>query len=356
MGFTSFDCKHCSHPMLDPMATDKGINEWMSSAVMLTENGSRVIGEFNGEGHSVGGAELEYDAVYVHEACWRAAGKPDFEEYDGPSKHSDDQGWFFETGAHDMPEPGKTCDEEAWEKAKADRAEAIRRRRVEDAMEMIRGYVPEGDPQWKRRFTIDKTKPWHGEGADPWPDRVVGWYLTDNLWGYTEVAKGMETKEEAYAKAEALWNEWLASDEVKAMREEYAGWQREAHERFVQSLRDEGRFEVSYRPSPGDTITRENERTWTGSRSVYTVQDKMTYKEVMVCDGPLKEIGVKTYDGDADDHEPVWKARVEEFRAAMAASASQAKEACKRLQADWEARGCPDESDWNADEGGYMVS
>jgi hypothetical protein len=39
-----------------------------------------------------------------HEACWKVAGEPT--EYRGASDRAEDQGWFFDEGAHDKPEPG----------------------------------------------------------------------------------------------------------------------------------------------------------------------------------------------------------------------------------------------------------
>ena len=44
------------------------------------------------------------DATVWHQACWKTAGSP--MDYRGPSAPSPDQGWFFEDGAHDLPEPG----------------------------------------------------------------------------------------------------------------------------------------------------------------------------------------------------------------------------------------------------------
>ena len=105
MGFFSWDCKACNHPALSSMAVDT-INAWMNKVVVLHSNGSRLIGEYDGYGR-VDGAEIleimESDEVELwHYACWVKSGKP---EYSGPSHYSDDQGWFFDEGDHDMEEP-----------------------------------------------------------------------------------------------------------------------------------------------------------------------------------------------------------------------------------------------------------
>ena len=108
MGFYSAKCLGCSHPILCLNATDP-INTWMNQAVAVTEDGSILKGEYDGYGalHSPSGSEFP-DAVghgtsVWHRACWEVAGKPD--DYRGPSPHAEDQGWFFDDGAHDVAEP-----------------------------------------------------------------------------------------------------------------------------------------------------------------------------------------------------------------------------------------------------------
>jgi hypothetical protein len=116
MGFFSYKCKECGHPMLSHGAVDKGINEWMVEAVALTTDGSRMIGEYNGYGRVVGGEDDEFDyefdyefddetAAWVHKACWESAGKPDYDHYGSGSDDAEDQGWFFKDGDHDMIDP-----------------------------------------------------------------------------------------------------------------------------------------------------------------------------------------------------------------------------------------------------------
>lgn len=103
MGVFSVDCTQCGHPLLSANVTND-VNRWMNQAVVLFPDGDRVSGPYDGYGR-VGDLEdvvgLE-DVDAQHMACWRAAGEPG---YVGPSRHSDDQGWFFKDGAHDMLEP-----------------------------------------------------------------------------------------------------------------------------------------------------------------------------------------------------------------------------------------------------------
>jgi len=105
MGFFSWDCKSCNHPALCSMATEAD-NAWMNKVVALTPNGSVIIGEYDGYGRIYGDDgsenELHGEPELWHYACWVKAGKP---AYSGPSDRSDDQGWFFDDGDHDMAEP-----------------------------------------------------------------------------------------------------------------------------------------------------------------------------------------------------------------------------------------------------------
>ena len=103
MGFFSWDCKGCGHSIRHRGACRKESN-WLSQAVVLTEDGSRVIGEYSGYGevggfHDEGSNELDGSSIW-HSACWKLAGKP---EFDGPSRHANDQGHFV--GEYDPTEP-----------------------------------------------------------------------------------------------------------------------------------------------------------------------------------------------------------------------------------------------------------
>lgn len=108
MGFFSWNCRGCGHPMLSEYATNE-TNEWMRDVVVLEKSGNVYTGKYDGYGR-VGGAEIHIQwenskllngPCCWHKACWEKAGKP---EYDEQSKMSDDQGYFFDD-EHDMEEP-----------------------------------------------------------------------------------------------------------------------------------------------------------------------------------------------------------------------------------------------------------
>jgi hypothetical protein len=104
MGLFSWNCKCCGHPALSRHATDVGINDWMNAVVILEKNGDRISGEYDGygrAGHWDYNERNEEPCLY-HLACWEIAGKP---AYSGPSTYANDQGYFFDDGAHDMLDP-----------------------------------------------------------------------------------------------------------------------------------------------------------------------------------------------------------------------------------------------------------
>lgn len=105
MGFFSADCTGCGHPILNAHATNP-INQWMHIGVAIWPNGNIRTGFYDGYGNldeRIDSCAVGDDTTVWHEACWIAAGSPT--DYRGPSMPSPDQGWFFEDGAHDMPEP-----------------------------------------------------------------------------------------------------------------------------------------------------------------------------------------------------------------------------------------------------------
>jgi hypothetical protein len=107
MGFFSANCT-CGHPLLCDRATGD-LNAWMNNAVVILPDGSIIKGRYDGYGgldSSWGdfADAVGFSATVWHDACWRAAGRP--ADYRGPSESAEDQGWFFNDGAHDMAEPG----------------------------------------------------------------------------------------------------------------------------------------------------------------------------------------------------------------------------------------------------------
>mgnify|MGYP003151588660 CR=1 FL=1 len=118
MGFFSWDCRECGHPMLSEYATNH-INNWMRDVVVVEHDGNIVKGEYDGYGRVFfsGGwedHELKYGTWTArgnclnepscwHKACWELAGKPTNYE---PSAMSADQGYFFKD-EHDMEQPTK---------------------------------------------------------------------------------------------------------------------------------------------------------------------------------------------------------------------------------------------------------
>lgn len=103
MGFFSNDCLGCGHPLLSSYVVSD-VNRWMTKGVAITPSGDITTGEYDGYGRLDDHDAIGLDPVSAwHRACWVKAGKPT--EYQGPSKNSDDQGFFFEDGAHDMSEP-----------------------------------------------------------------------------------------------------------------------------------------------------------------------------------------------------------------------------------------------------------
>lgn len=92
MGFFSWDCKGCTHSVREGHRDD-----WMTKAVVLDKEGSRVIGFYDGYGSvGEGGTEIQNmrvqnmrDPEVWHHACYVAMGKP---EYSGPSPGARDRG------------------------------------------------------------------------------------------------------------------------------------------------------------------------------------------------------------------------------------------------------------------------
>lgn len=105
MGFFSWNCKRCEHPLLSVYSASS-INDWMIEAVALVPGGGMYVGSYDGYGR-IDGADLplvigaQEPQVY-HRACWELEGKPT--EYTAGSENAADQGFFFDH-EHDVPDP-----------------------------------------------------------------------------------------------------------------------------------------------------------------------------------------------------------------------------------------------------------
>ena len=92
MGFFSWSCLKCGR---SAVAARNG-PEWSSDIVVLTPNGNKWCGIYDGYGN-VGGVdllEIAYDGGFslYHTKCWEKEGKPDFTKQ---SPDASDQGYFF---------------------------------------------------------------------------------------------------------------------------------------------------------------------------------------------------------------------------------------------------------------------
>jgi hypothetical protein len=110
MGFYSWDCKVCGHPMLSGHASNS-TNNWMEDVVVVTTRGKVMEGNYDGYGR-VDGEEINamssgaQPACY-HEHCWKHVGSPT--KWDKGSVNSKDQGFFFDQDEHDVTEAMATA-------------------------------------------------------------------------------------------------------------------------------------------------------------------------------------------------------------------------------------------------------
>lgn len=103
----SLNCKRadCGRPLL---ATDVvgDVNRWMSEVVAATPDGTRLIGTYDGYGgvgqHVGALVDVVGETSVWHMSCWELEGRPG---YSGPSKLAEDQGYFFDEGKYDIPDP-----------------------------------------------------------------------------------------------------------------------------------------------------------------------------------------------------------------------------------------------------------
>ena len=124
MGFFSWNCKRCGHPMLSPWSCNK-INSWMIDVAVIESDGRVLKGEYDGYGR-VGAVDINIDLIYqddgpdqdpdcYHQACHEMEGQPT--TYAGGSDNAPDQGFFFGKGSHDMACPVEIytrSDESLW--------------------------------------------------------------------------------------------------------------------------------------------------------------------------------------------------------------------------------------------------
>ena len=115
MGFFSWNCRGCDHPLLSRYATNR-VNAWMEEVAVIAHTGTLLVGFYdgygrvdvtvhgNGKGTTIPTLGCRREPSVWHRRCWENAGSP--KEY-VPSASSDDQGYFFSPGAHDMKEAPK---------------------------------------------------------------------------------------------------------------------------------------------------------------------------------------------------------------------------------------------------------
>ncbi len=112
MGFSSWNCNACGHSIRH-FGAPAGVDKWMSEVVVLTPEGTRVEGVYDGY-MRVSDAQKDewvrlWDSTvapdtnaYYHRACWLAAGRP---AYAAPSTRADDQGHFVDPDDAQLPPP-----------------------------------------------------------------------------------------------------------------------------------------------------------------------------------------------------------------------------------------------------------
>ena len=95
--------------MLSEYATND-VNQWMNDVVVIEHNSGILKGSYDGYGRvgcvdirfGIAGYEFTNEPCCYHSACWEKAGEPS--KY-SPSQGSDDQGYFFDEGDHNMECP-----------------------------------------------------------------------------------------------------------------------------------------------------------------------------------------------------------------------------------------------------------
>lgn len=263
MGMFSYLCKECNHPLLSKGATNPGINDWMSRAVVLTNRGEVFIGEYDGYGRAGGEDSLDYHAC-LHEACWEKAGKPLFAHYGSPSDGAPDQGWFFDDGEHDLIDPRITEGREELLRVGVEaRTKARYDQKARDLREMLTPSRFEQKTPCQKRFSLMGD---YKEGKK----LENQWIVCDKL----DLLSGDErhvsgTEAEVWAGLEVRFNAFLESDAGKALLARGIEMRDESRRAYFEQVKTLGRFETHYKSSRGP-----------GTNPRFYVEDKMTFKTV----------------------------------------------------------------------------
>jgi len=102
MGFFSYNCRGCGHPLLSGYATNEN-NGWMNEVVAISPKGIVHKGTYDGYGR-IDSLELGYPCKHDvwHEACYELMDRP---PYKGPAEDARDQGYFFDQKDHNVRRP-----------------------------------------------------------------------------------------------------------------------------------------------------------------------------------------------------------------------------------------------------------
>jgi hypothetical protein len=280
MGYSSYLCKHCDKGIVDVSATDKGINEWMAHVVMMTKNGSRMVEpEFGGySGHYERFCE---GAVWVHNACWEVAGKPEFDAYEGPSGHDPEQGSGSYCGSLDIIDP-RITDEAERARLLAEGIEARTQRRFNTNARIVDDWTDQEDSDYHRekhngemfrqRWSYFETGEYDDDHNVTRPKDGTMWHVSDKLDNELpeEDRRFDGTEDELKAHLTARWNAFLESDEHAAYLVHREGEVAKYRAEELEKYKTEGRFQTTYGPKRD----KEGKEIW----PVHQVQDKLRYK------------------------------------------------------------------------------
>ena len=143
MGFFSWNCRCCQNSIRSRAST-RTESRWMEEVVVLTPNGDRLSGEYDGYGR-VNDRSVGDSAAMYHRVCWLLSGKPEFE---APSGNARDQGYFVGNFDPAVPQTLEDC---AKLKKRAQRKVAAERRKYEKYKATQRAeYLARGEepPAW----------------------------------------------------------------------------------------------------------------------------------------------------------------------------------------------------------------